>query len=195
MIHELEQLADCSVCPIDHYQWVNGYQPKAYAQMGLLEGKGLVVSMTAVEENPLRRYHQENEPVYQDSGLEVFLNFDPNDEKDQYMNFEMNAYGTILSQFGTNKNRKWLSELTKHRATCNATMNEKDWNVLLHIPMDLICEFNEGKPLKQGDEISFNLYKISEDPSIEHYASYAPIDHPVPNFHLPQFFAKAIIGD
>ncbi|HBA63413.1 MAG TPA: hypothetical protein DCZ20_06120, partial [Lachnospiraceae bacterium] len=28
---------------------------------------------------------------------------------------------------------------------------------------------------------------------IEHYASYAPISAPEPDFHLPEFFAKAIL--
>lgn len=195
IIKELEQIKDCPVCCIDNYQWTNDYRPEAYAQIALLENEGLVVSMTAIEQNPLRRYTKENDPVYEDSGLEVFINLAPNNEKSEYMNFEMNAYGTLLSQFGTNKNRRFLSELTSCRAICEAKISEQDWNVLLQIPMELICEINSGKQLKQGDKITFNCYKISEDPSIEHYASYSPIQNPIPNFHLPQFFKEAIIGE
>jgi hypothetical protein len=195
MIKELKQIKDCPVCRIDNYDWTNEYRPEAYVQIALLVNEGLVVSMTAIEQNPLRRYTKENDPVYKDSGLEVFINLAPSNEKSEYMNFEMNAYGTLLSQFGTNKNRSFLSELTTYRAICKAEIGEKDWNVLLLIPMELICWFNDGKQLKQGDKFTFNCYKISEDPSIEHYASYSPIQNPIPNFHLPQFFGEAIIDD
>lgn len=183
------------MCRIDNYHWTNVYRPEAYAQIALLENEGLVVSMTAIEQNPLRRFTKENDPVYEDSGLEVFINLAPSNEKQEYMNFEMNSYGTLLSQFGTSKNRKWISDLSSYRAICEGKIGEKDWSVLLRIPMELICEFNEGKALKEGDKLTFNCYKISEDPSIEHYASYFPIQNPVPNFHLPQFFGEAIIDD
>lgn len=200
IIKELEQIKDCPICRIDNYLWTNEYRPEAYApeayaQIALLVNEGLVVSMTAIEENPLRRFTKENEPVYEDSGLEVFINLAPSNDKQEYLNFEMNAYGTLLSQFGTNKNRSFLSELTSYRAKCVANIGEKDWNVLLRIPMELICEFNDGKELKGGDKITFNCYKICQDPSIEHYASYSPIQNPVPNFHLPQFFGEAIVGE
>lgn len=192
-ISKVEDIINCPICSIDHYQWPRKEEPKAYARIGLLEGRGLIVSMTAFEINPLRRFYEENEPVYRDSAMEVFINFNPESMEQKYMNFEMNSLGTMLSQFGTSKDRKWLCDLTEKKGICKATIEEAQWNVLLEIPLDLIREFHDGKGLETGDEISFNCYKISEEPSIEHYGSYAPIDNPVPNFHLPQFFAKAVI--
>lgn len=193
-IHKIEDIINCPICSIDHYQWNSKQEPKAYGRIALLEGRGLIVSMTAEESNPLRRYQVENEPVYRDSAMEVFINFNPESPEQEYINFEMNSFATILSQYGSNKKRPWLSDITEKKGTCVANINENEWNVLLEIPMDLIREFHHGKDLVSGDEIAFNCYKISEEPSIEHYGSYAPIDNPVPNFHLPQFFAKAVIN-
>ncbi len=192
-INNIEQLKDCSVFPIDQYQWTNNYRPKAYGQMALLQNYGIVISMTAIESNPLRRYTKENDPVYKDSGLEAFLNFNPGQTMN-YCNFEMNANGALLSQFGEGRSRKWMNELTSYRADCEATIQEDSWSVLLRIPMELICDLFHIEPLKTGDRLTCNFYKISEDPSIEHYASYAPIVNETPNFHLPEFFGEAIIG-
>ncbi|WP_312101703.1 carbohydrate-binding family 9-like protein [Lachnoclostridium sp.] len=188
-------MKECPVCYIDHFQWTKGYRVEAFAQIALLDNYGLVVSMTAVEQNPLRRFTEDEDPVYQDSGLEIFINFGPDNQKFEYLNFEMNANGAMLSHCGTIKNRRKISDVTSYHAICKAELNDNDWNILLKIPMELICTFNEGRPLKQGDKFAFNCYKISEDPSIEHYASYSPIQNPVPNFHLPQFFAEATIVD
>ena len=41
--------------------------------------------------------------------------------------------------------------------------------------------------LKKIDE------KISEAADIEHYAAYAPITSPVPSFHMPEYFAEAVL--
>lgn len=192
IIENMEQLENCPVFHINHYKWTKDYRPQAYGKMALLEGYGIVISMTAVEKNPLRRYTMNEDPVYMDSGLEAFLNFNPALQA-EYLNFEMNANGALLSGYGKDRNRQRVSQLTDYRGLCTASIEEEKWSVLLKIPMELICELYQIGPLKKGDVISCNFYKISEDPSIEHYASYTPIDSPKPNFHLPEFFGKGII--
>ncbi len=162
--------------------------------MALLEDYGLAISMTALEREPLRRYTQNDDPVYKDSALEAFLDFAPEQPQTGYLNFEMNSYGALLGEFGTGRNRKAVKECTSWRACCEALIEETQWSVLLRIPMELICDLYGRAPLKQGDTFTCNFFKICEDASAEHYASYAPIVSPVPNFHLPEFFDRAIIG-
>ena len=193
IINQIDQLKDCPTFLIDQYQWEKNNRPQAFGQMALLENYGLIISMTAMERNPLRRYTRDNDPVYKDSALEAFLNFAPDDFDKGYLNFEMNANGALLSQFGVKGNRESVNTLTSYCTSCDAYMEEDSWNVLLKIPMELICDLYSIKPLRKDDIFTCNFYKISEDASIEHYASYAPIDNPIPDFHLPQFFAKAII--
>jgi hypothetical protein len=195
IIQTIEQLEECEIFHIDHYQWTEDAGPKAYGKMALLDGYGLVISMTAIESNPLRSYIVDDDPVYRDSALEAFLNFSPEQEEQRYLNFEMNANGAILSQFGTAKRRKSLSTLTPLRGTCEAVIEASSWRVLLKVPMELICSIFEINPLQLGDSFTCNFYKICETSGKEHFGSFAPIDNATPNFHLPEFFAGAIVAD
>jgi len=193
IIKEINQLKGCPIFLIDQYQWSKDYRPQAFGQMALLENYGLIISMTAMESNSLRRYKEDNDPVYKDSALEAFMDFAPKKPQQNYFNFEMNANGALLSQFGVKGNREQVQKVTSYRAVCEATIEKDSWNVLLKIPMELICDLYKREPLNVGDSFTCNFYKISEDPSIEHYASFAPIDSRIPDFHLPQYFAQAII--
>lgn len=192
-IQRIEQIKDCPVFHINHQLWTKKVSPKAYGQIAFLEDYGIVITMTAEESNPLRRYTEKDSPVYKDSALEAFLNFAPEQPEKGYFNFEINANGAMLSEFGLGKNRKKLRELTLLYADCSANIEENSWNVLIKIPFELIHEIYGIPSLQKGDVFTCNFYKISEDPSIEHYISYSPINNPTPNFHLPEFFAKAII--
>jgi hypothetical protein len=161
--------------------------------MALLEGYGLIISMKAMEEKPLCRYNKDDDPVYQDSALEAFLKFDLGNPEKGYLNFEMNASGALLSEFGINRNRRKIKELSTCSAVCEARIHDNHWQILLKIPMQLICELYHIEPLKTRDEFSCNFYKISEDPAIEHYAAYAMVESEEPNFHMPAYFEKVKI--
>lgn len=162
----------------------------SYGRMALLEGYGIVITMTAEEKNPLRSFYKENDPVYKDSAMEAFLNFDIDNLQSRYFNFEINANGAMLSEFGSSGNRRKINELTSCTAQCEAVISEEGWQVLLKIPMDLICGRYKREPLKKGDIFSCNFYKISQDPTIEHYAAYSKVISEVPNFHLPEYFSN-----
>lgn len=192
-INTIEQIKDCPVFQINHQMWTKKVSPKAYGQIAYLENYGIIIGMTAQESNPLRTHTKKDSPVYQDSALEAFLDFAPQQPEKGYFNFEMNANGAMLSEFGVSKKRKKLSGLTSFTADCSARIEENSWSVLLKIPLELINDFYGITSLQQGDMFACNFYKISEDPSIEHYISYSPIDNPTPNFHLPKYFATAII--
>ncbi len=192
-ITSLDQLGECDLFHIDHYQWTKEISPKAFGRMGLLKNYGLVITMTSMEQNPLRIYTEDDDRVYDDSGLEAFFNFSVDQEDRKYLNFEMNANGALLSAFGTAKDREFLRNITELRARCEASIHESSWSVILKIPMELICTMFDRKPLRQGDSFTCNFYKICETPGLEHYASFSPIISEKPNFHLPEFFETAII--
>lgn len=193
MIEDIEELEQCELFQIDQYRWVNGYQPKAFGRMGLLRDFGLVISMTAMESNPLTTFTEDGDPVYRDSALEAFLNFTPESKLPYYINFEMNSNGAMLSNMGNVLERKSIFKTIPYRGSCEAFRRADSWSVLLKIPMDMICYIFGIKPLKAGDQFTCNFYKICESKQLEHYASFAPIISDKPNFHLPQFFETAII--
>lgn len=192
-IKRIEEIDQCTKFLIKHHLWEKEYKPEAFGRMAVLEGYGVVITMTAMEVNPLRRYHEMDDPVYKDSALEAFLNFATEYSTKEYLNFEVNANGAMLSEFGLNRNRRRLKSFMSCSADCKARIYDDSWEVTLKIPMALIQEAYQREPLKSGDLFTCNFYKISEDPSIEHYASYAPIESKTPNFHLPDFFGKAVI--
>jgi hypothetical protein len=190
-IREIDELEKCEIIPINHKLWGTDYPVKAFGRMAIIPDKEWVVSMTAEETNPLRRYDKDNDPVYRDSALEVFLNFQPEDEKKRYMNFEMNANGAMLSEFGEKGDRKYISDIyQEYSASCKAKIEENSWSVQLRIPLKLIRELYSSDIMKKGGRFTFNLYKLSEDPEQEHYLSYSDLPVSRPDFHLPQYFAS-----
>lgn len=193
MIANEEQINTCELFQVDNYQWSGSYRPKTYGRMGILNGNTILVLMTTVEKEPLRRYTGNDEAVYEDSAMEAFFNFSP-DRGMEYVNFEVNANGAMLSAFGDKHKRKFLKERSAARAVCKVSIGEDSWNVLLRIPMELIYDLYGIKALEKGGRFTCNFYKISEDPAIEHYASFSPIESRNPNFHLPEFFEDAIIA-
>ncbi len=197
-IQEIDELDMCEIIPINHQLWGTDYPVKAYGRMAMIPEKEWIVSMTAEETDPLRRYQKDNDPVYRDSALEVFLNFCPGDKRARYMNFEINANGAMLSQFGSKGDRSFISDLREsYSAICQVSIEENKWSVLLRIPLELINELYMSDAItdmmKAGGIISFNLYKISEDKEEEHYisSSFIPVDKP--DFHLPEYFMTGIV--
>jgi len=191
-IQNIDQISQCPLFLINNYQWSGHYRPKTFGQMAILDDKEVFITMTSFESNPLRNFIKNDDPVYKDSALEAFLNFNPTVRK-EYLNFEMNANAALLSGFGENRNRSLLSVISQHHAICDAEIAKDYWKVCLRIPMELICDVYQREELQKGDIITCNFYKICEDPEIEHYASYGLIDSQMPDFHLSDFFQKAII--
>lgn len=192
-IEFIDELYECPIFHIDNHMWIKDYKPKSFGRMAFIKNEGIVVSMTTMEKSPLTRYVVDDDPVYKDSAMEAFFDFKPNQPEIGYFNFEMNSNAAMLSGFGLRPNRKRIKAITNLRASCSVIKETNSWSVLLKVPMELICEIYQIPPFLLGDEFSCNFYKISEDPSIEHYVSYSPIDSPTPNFHMPEFFAKAVI--
>lgn len=64
----------------------------------------------------LKRYKTDGDPVYKDSCLEFFINFYPNMLSRGYLNFEMNAFGTLLVEYGVdNFQRRMVLNLLSTR--------------------------------------------------------------------------------
>ena len=166
-ISSKEEIVNCNRFEIDHVQWHHAITPpKACGYMGYLKGEGLYVQICTEEHDPLARCTEHHEMVCKDSAVEVFLAFAEKGKEltnnDMYLNFEVNANGAMYAKYGFGRQgRQFLKE---------------------------VCDY---LPDGSGKEIYCNFYKISEDPAVEHYISFSPIDSEKPNFHLPVFFAKA----
>ncbi len=195
-IETLQEIEKAQRLEINNFNWNCVYKPVAYGYMAYLEGVGLVVRFVVEEENPQRTYTKPQDPVYRDSAVEVFVSFQETqpDQESLYMNFEINSNGAMLANYGYGRHdRNVLSQTMYEKCNVRAEVLKDHWTVDLVIPMSLIQELTGIESLKTGECFYCNFYKIAESKEIEHYASYNPIVSENPNFHLPQFFAKAIV--
>lgn len=193
-LQNIEEIDKCEKLAISHKLWGTTKNVEAYGQMGYIAEKEWVVKLTAHEANPLTTYTQDNDPVYEDSALEVFLNFVP--DGDNYLNFEVNANGALLNHFGKKgpSNRGPVRHISEERVTVQVQKEKELWSVLLRIPFALIRDCYGEVEIATGKKISFSLYKISESQEDLHFISHTFISSEKPDFHLPKFFAEGVIG-
>ena len=124
---------------LNHQLWQTTFSSLVYAKVKL-ENNTLVVVMKCEEKNPKAIYTKRNEPVYEDSCMEFFVKFDKNDEN--YFNFEMNANGALLCQYGKNRHERQFIECSLVEVQVLQTKN--DWQVTLKIPETFIKQYNQS---------------------------------------------------
>lgn len=178
--------------PIDQEPWPE-YNYKAKVSFVLAHAnEGLLLKFYVSEEAIRARYTKTNEPVYEDSCVEMFLAFKG---EDKYYNFEFNLLGTCLSAFGSGrKNRKLLPEkvIAKIKSFTVFRRNPQEqvefhWQLTLLIPLEVFC-FHEITRLK-GIEAKANFFKCGDNLPIPHFLSMNNIKAEKPDFHLPEFFS------
>lgn len=156
---------------------------------------GILLLYEVQEKQVKATYHQANDPVYKDSCVEFFLSFDGLN----YYNLEFNSIGTGLIGFGPmqKSGRKRLSremveqvKTYSHIAPKTTKSGDTQWRLLLHIPLTLFGgHVADGLA---GMRCTGNFYKCGDDLRDPHYIAWAPIDYPIPNFHLPQCFGELV---
>ena len=197
-IQEKTKIEQCELFRVNHYMWDSTRAPLTYGWMGYIDGEGLFVKMVCEETNPKREYINHKDPVYKDSAMEIFLAFLENEEtlsnECMYTNFEINANGAMLANYGVGrKNRKSISDEQYKQTGVKATIYEDRWCLEVLFPESYLNELCDFGLVKNGAPFYCNFYKIAESKEILHFGSYSPIESDVPNFHLPVCFAEAVI--
>lgn len=203
MLYSIKMLADeaaMAECPefvVDKYCWGGEYRPKVKGCLAFIKDKGFVLRMSCDEKDPVADYHSFQDPVYKDCAMEAFFDFDPEESKVHYVNFEMNSVGAMLNHFGGGRgSRSPIDEFTDKRAELETYVDEEGWGLTLRIPLDYIADLYGKNDFECGDVIRCNFYKIREgkdERCPEHYASFSPIETEKPDFHRPEFFAECIL--
>ena len=181
---------------IDQYPWGKDYMPRTNASVILWEdgGSGIIVRMECMEKNPTARYTKNGEPVYEDSCVECFLNFDPVNT-DAYINLEANSNGALLCEFGTTReDRIPISEIQCAPPGVQIKKLEDRWICYFIIPMQTINSLYGKLWFLPGDPLKGNFYKCGEKTPVPHYGSWSPITSDQPDFHRPEYFGDLEIG-
>lgn len=177
--------------PIDTLLWSPEVPITAQAQI-CYDDTGLYVKLSAqephiraVEEGPL------GVPC-EDSCLEFF--FRPMDDDIRYLNIECNPKGCIYLGF-CNTGRRYVRQLFDEPPIQPAVqMVEGGWEVSYKIPKAFVQLYFPAFELTPGKIIWANCYKCGDLTVQEHYLSWNPITQEEPNFHLPEYFGKMILG-
>ena len=145
----------------------------------------------------VRKY---NGNVSGDSCVEFF--FAPDAQNPEYyFNLEINAGGTPLMFYVTTPWTEFVkldsSEISQIEiahslpAIVDPEITEPvTWTIEYRIPLSVLE--THSKVTKPGPGVTWraNFYKTAgrKNTSNPHYITWSPVDHPRPNFHLPQFF-------
>ncbi|GGC43718.1 hypothetical protein GCM10011386_40050 [Parapedobacter defluvii] len=188
-------MANVSDHGLEEVSWPS-FPYKPNVRFKLAYAKDCLLLCYVVREKHVRAvYRNTNDPVYKDSCVEFFLSFDAH----QYYNLEFNCAGTGLIGYGgaDKETRQRLpNDLIERVRTLggisgkNDEKEEMEWKLLLNIPFEI---FNYHTLTSfAGLRCTGNFYKCGDELPIPHFLSWNRIDHPVPNFHLPQFFGELL---
>jgi hypothetical protein len=142
-----------------------------------------------------------NDHVWKDSCVEFFVA--PNPSKPlNYYNFEMNCAGTFLMGTHCDWGEGYMDRsidigiqvATTVPGPIKAESPEDDgWSLVARVPWDHFETDAPHLPPKKGDTWRANFYRIGGRTESQ-CATWSPIDHPRPQFHLPQFFGEIIFA-
>lgn len=139
-----------------------------------------------------------NGNVSGDSCVEFF--FSPDEKQPlHYFNLEINAGGTPLIFYVT---KPWtdfteLDSLSINKIEIAHSLpsvvdpeitEPTEWTIECRIPYAMLKKFSDVTIPEPGARWRANFYKTGSRTSNPHWFTWAHVDFPKPNFHLPQFF-------
>lgn len=177
---------------LTNYHWESDppYRPNTYFKMGVV-CSDLVATLKCYEENPKAVFVNRDDPIYKDSCLEFFVA--PLEEKEEYINVEMNSNGAFLCEFGTGKyDRVFVSSLIDSSPIVDAfkgeDMNGAFWGVTVKLTNAFLRELYKTENI-DFKTVKANFYKCGDDCDVPHYLAFSPVTTLPPGFHNPECFA------
>lgn len=174
---------------IDNSPWANTFPYSPEVSFKVVHSPDFIAIQYSVKEDYIRAVAiRPNENVWEDSCVEFFVSLD---NKKTYYNFEFNILGTGLIGFGpeikTERNRlsAELIQEVKTLTLISQNGNSKQWEMFWVIPKKLISSED-----LTGKTLHGNFYKCGDALPKPHFVAWNMIDHPSPNFHLPEFFGE-----
>ena len=172
------------------------FRPLVQAKM-MYDSENVYVIFRVQDRNVRSITTEINGPVWKDSAVEFF--FSPNSEFPlNFFNLEVNCGGTPLLEYNPNPRigPKPVPEDIKKIEIGHSLPKIVDpeisgpltWTVEYRIPLNMLENYSKISRPQKGVIWKANFYKIAEITSNPHYASWSPINHPKPQFHLPQYF-------
>jgi len=168
------------------------YAPKAKFRLAY-DQQAIVIQYKIEEEVIKAHYYMHNDNIWEDSCVEFFISFD---NRKHYYNFEFNPIGAGLIGYGTSIKAE-RSRLTRQQIdqvevfTCIERNNlGTQWSLIQYIPYSAFSYSQVTYAFLKENPIFANFYKCGDHLPKPHFLSWNKINHPTPNFHLPEFFGE-----
>jgi hypothetical protein len=174
--------------------------PKTQAKM--LYDDVAVYVMFRVEDRYVRAVAGNQGPVCRDSCVEFFFVPDSTIENRIYFNVEMNCGGNMLFH--------WNSEPRKGKEIAETDCKEVEvyhslaakidpeitepttWVAAYRLPIAVLEKYSAVARPGKGVVWRANFYKCADATSHPHWLTWAKVDKPRPDFHVPQFFDEIV---
>lgn len=176
------------------FLWDSAAEYNVYFKMCFLKGRGIALRMRC-NETELRSVGKvRDDRVWEDSCMEMFIC--PFENRDEYVNFEINCEGVYLSQFGaTRENRVLIKDLTDIEAQVATDITDDGWSLELFVPCKLISEVYKQEFMADNCIIKGNFTKCGDLTKYPHYISYSKLAGLDKGFHNPEYFSKIIVNE
>ncbi len=179
---------------IKEYPWDDtGYRPETTVTLSY-DANGFVGYLKSYEkvENLRRVETENNNDIYIDSCMEMFIMFAPHENKN-YINFEINPNGAMFCSKGEGRESlvKFSPELIDRALMGRTRIHSDYWEAWVTIPLWFIKEAIPEYEHKEGAVIKANFYKCGSN--IRHLGMWNRIEWEKPDFHRPEFFKEIVL--
>lgn len=175
---------------INRPQWgFTKYIPEVYVRLSY-DNDGFNVKFTVMESEPLCEKTENFSDIHEDSCVEFFAKFDPENSK-RYMNFEVNAIGTVKAMIRySREDFERLSPDDIEQLDIKTEIFENYWTVSYKVKAGLLERMYSGFSMEKCKYIEANFYKCGNNTKIKHYLSVFDVGCEKPDFHRPEYFGR-----
>ncbi len=191
-IEELSSMLDTQERhPLDNVPWPSLYPYKPGVSFSIAyAGSHLYLKFYAIEKELKALYSRHQDPVYKDSCVEFFINFEG---ENSYYNLEVNSRGVCLMAYGPDRHSRQpidvqLLSTIKSLSRIEASQQAVSWDITLELPLTIFS--STAIDTLKGKSCKANFYKCGDDLLEPHYISWSPIHTEQPDFHLSKFFGN-----
>lgn len=183
--------------PIMTNNWPNSYPYVPITAVSLAYGsQGLYLHFTTIEKGLRVTALKDDTPVHYDSCLEAFI-ATKNESPVEYINFEFNAAGICAAARRTGRHDGESLSEQEYKSILRSSniplLLTEDYSKTTTIELSVMIPFSLlgiAPESPSGTVIKANFYKCGDCTIRPHFASWAPINTEMPDFHRPEFFKE-----
>lgn len=198
---------------INQHLWPeNDYEPETrfYLMYGKNNLFGLILTRGDEEFEPRAEVTEFQGPVANDSCLEFFMAYEP--ENLNYINLETNYNATVHLGLGKDRHNRLklpkedlegleLYSFKPEEAKLKGIDFAYEWGIAFKLPAKMLYHIwskyaNASEALDErffsGQEVRANLFKCGDKTNYPHYFAWNEIPTKEVNFHQPEYFGKLI---